>query len=170
MKYGFIKVAAAIPAVKVADVEYNVGQIESLIAQAEGQGVEVVVFPELCLTGYSCQDLFKEQLLIDKAEEGLIVLLDFTRKLDIISIVGLPVQIGSLLYNCAAVIQSGTLLGIVPKTYLPNYGEFYEKRWFASAQDLSPHAPVQRILLLFPAADGRPGAGSPGHQKCLPVP
>ena len=138
MKYGFIKVAAAIPAVKVADVRYNVEQIESLIAQAEGQGVEIMVFPELCLTGYTCQDLFKEQLLIDKAEEGLLVLLDFTRKLDVISIVGLPVQIGSLLYNCAAVIQGGTLLGIVPKTYLPNYGEFYEKRWFASAQDLSP--------------------------------
>jgi len=138
MKYGFIKVAAAVPVVKVADIEYNVTQVESLIAQAEGQGVEVIVFPELCLTGYSCQDLFKEQLIIDKAEEALLVLLDFTRKLDVISIVGLPVQIGSLLYNCAAVIQSGTLLGIVPKTYLPNYGEFYEKRWFASAKDLSP--------------------------------
>ena len=138
MKYGFVKVAAAVPAVKVADVEYNVQQVESLIAQAEGQGVEVLVFPELCLTGYTCQDLFKEQLLIDKAEEGLLVLLDFTRKLDVISIVGLPVQIGSLLYNCAAVIQGGTLLGVVPKTYLPNYGEFYEKRWFASAQDLTP--------------------------------
>ena len=94
MKYGFIKVAAAVPAVKVADVVYNVQQIESLIAQAEGQGVEVMVFPELSLTGYSCQDLFKEQLLIDKAEEGLMLLLDFTRKLDVISIVGLPVQIG----------------------------------------------------------------------------
>ena len=138
MKYGFIKVAAAVPAVKVADVDYNVSQIESLIAQAEGQGVEIIVFPELSLTGYSCQDLFKEQILIDKAEEALIVLLDFTRKLDVISIVGLPVQIGSLLYNCAAVIQGGTLLGIVPKTYLPNYGEFYEKRWFASALDLAP--------------------------------
>ena len=138
MKYGFLKVAAAVPSVKVADVEYNLQQVESLIAQAEGQGVEVIVFPELCLTGYSCQDLFKEQLLIDKAEDALMVLLDFTRKLDIISIVGLPVQIGSLLYNCAAVIQSGSLLGIVPKTYLPNYGEFYEKRWFASAQDLMP--------------------------------
>lgn len=149
MKHGFFKVATAIPAVKVADVSYNVEQIESLIAQAEGQGVEVVVFPELCLTGYTCQDLFKEQLLIDKAEEGLMVLLDFTRKLDVISIVGLPVQIGSLLYNCAAVIQNGTLLGIVPKTYLPNYGEFYEKRWFASAQDLTP----QEIYL----------AGSPAH-------
>ena len=138
MKYGFVKVAAAVPAVKVADVEYNVQQIESLIAQAEGRGVEMIVLPELCLTGYSCQDLFKQQALIDRAEQGVMVLLDFTRKLDIITVVGLPVVINSLLYNCAAVIQSGSLLGIVPKTYLPNYGEFYEKRWFASAQDLNP--------------------------------
>ncbi len=150
-----IKVAAAVPTVKVADVAYNVGQAESLIAQAEGQGVEVMVLPELCLTGYTCQDLFKQQLLIDKAEEALLVLLDFTRKLDVIVIVGLPVQIGSLLYNCAAVIQSGTLLGVVPKTYLPNYGEFYEKRWFASAQDLKP----QDIYL----------AGSPIHVTSEPT-
>lgn len=138
MKYGFIKVAAAVPAVKVGDVVYNVQQIESLIAQAEGKSVEVMVFPELCLTGYTCQDLFREQLLLDKAEEGLLMLLDFTRKLDVISIVGLPVVINGLLYNCAVVIQHGTILGVVPKTYLPNYGEFYEKRWFASAQDLNP--------------------------------
>ena len=138
MKYGFVKVAAAVPTVKVADVDYNVQQIESLIAQAEGRGVEVIVFPELCITGYTCQDLFKEQLLLDRAEAGILTLLDFTRKLDIISIVGLPVVINGLLYNCAAVIQGGTLLGIVPKTYLPNYAEFYEKRWFASAQDLNP--------------------------------
>ena len=138
MKYGFVKVAAAVPAVKVADVEYNVQQIESLIAQAEGRGVEIMVMPELCLTGYSCQDLFKQQALIDRAEQGVMLLLDFTRKLDIVTVVGLPVVINSLLYNCAVVIQSGSLLGIIPKTYLPNYGEFYEKRWFASAQDLNP--------------------------------
>ena len=138
MKYGFVKVAAAVPAVKVADVDYNVQQIESIIAQAEGRGVEVIVFPELCITGYTCQDLFKEQLMLDRAEEAVITLLDFTRKLDIISIIGLPVIINGLLYNCAAVIQSGQLLGIIPKTYLPNYAEFYEKRWFASAQDLNP--------------------------------
>ena len=138
MKYGLIKVAAAVPAVKVADVDYNVREIESLIAQAEGQGVEIIVFPELSVTGYSCQDLFHEQLLIDKAEEGLMQLLDFTRKLDVICIIGLPIQVGALLYNCAAVIQGGSLLGIVPKTYLPNYNEFYEKRWFASSQDLTP--------------------------------
>ena len=138
MKYGFIKVAAAVPAVKVADVEYNLQQIESLIAQAEGKGVEILVFPELCITGYTCQDLFKEQLLLDRAESAVIALLDFTRKLDIISIVGLPIVVNGLLYNCAAIIQSGQLLGLIPKTYLPNYAEFYEKRWFASAQDLNP--------------------------------
>ena len=138
MKYGFIKVAAAVPAVKVADVEYNVQEIEKLIALADSEDVEVVCFPELCLTAYTCQDLFKEQLLLTKAEDGLIHLLEFTRKLDIISVVGLPVQAGGLLLNCAAVIQRGCILGLVPKTYLPNYNEFYEKRWFASAQDLNP--------------------------------
>ena len=138
MKYGFVNVAAAVPTVKVADVEYNIQQIEGLIAQAEEHGVEIIVFPELCITGYSCQDLFKEQLLLDHAEEGGVKLLDFTRKLNTIVIVGLPVVVNGLLYNCAAVLQSGTLLGIVPKVYLPNYGEFYEKRWFASSQDLNP--------------------------------
>ena len=137
MKYGFIKVAAAVPAVKVADVAYNVQEIEKIIAMAEGEGVEILCLPELCITGYSCQDLFKESLLLSKAEDGLIQLLEFTRKLDVICVVGLPVQAGGLLLNCAAVIQGGTLLGVVPKVYLPNYGEFYEKRWFASAQDLN---------------------------------
>lgn len=138
MKYGFIKVAAAVPAVKVADIEYNVLEMEKLIALADGEDVEIVCFPELALTGYSCQDLFKEQLLLTKAEEGLMRLLEFTRKLDVICVVGMPVQADGLLLNCAVVIQSGSILGIVPKTYLPNYNEFYEKRWFASAQDLNP--------------------------------
>ena len=138
MKHGFIKVAAAVPTLKVGDVAYNVQQIETLIAQAEGKGVEVIVFPELSLTGYTCQDLFTQSVLIDASETGIMTLLDLTRQLDIISIVGLPVIVGDLLLNCAAVIQRGQLLGIVPKTYLPNYGEFYEKRWFASSQDLRP--------------------------------
>lgn len=138
MQNGFIKVAAAIPSVKVADCSYNVQQIESLIAMAEGKGVEVIVFPELCITGYTCQDLFKQTLLLEQAETSVLMLLDFTRKLDIVSIVGVPVVVGDLLLNCAAVIQKGDLLGLVPKTYLPNYSEFYEKRWFASSQDLQP--------------------------------
>ena len=119
MKYGFIKVAAAVPAVKVADVAYNVQEMEKLIALADSEGVELLCFPELSLTGYACQDLFKEQLLLNKAEEGLLMLLDFTRQLDIICVVGLPVQAGGLLLNCAAVIQNGTLLGVVP-TCLPS--------------------------------------------------
>jgi NAD+ synthase (glutamine-hydrolysing) len=127
-----------VPTVKVADVDYNVQQIESLITQAEESGVEVMVLPELCITGYSCQDLFKEQILLDHAEDGVVKLLDYTRKLNVIVIVGLPVIVNGLLYNCAVVLQGGQLLGIVPKVYLPNYGEFYEKRWFASAQDLNP--------------------------------
>ena len=138
MKYGFVKVAAAVPAVRVADVEYNVEEIERLMSLADSQDVELLCFPELSLTAYTCQDLFKEQLLLTKAEYGLMRLLEFSRQLDVITVVGLPVQAGGLLLNCAAVIQNGTLLGVVPKTYLPNYNEFYEKRWFASAQDLNP--------------------------------
>ena len=136
MKYGFIKVASAVPVVHVADCRQNTKEIESLIAQAEEQGVEVVVFPELCITGYSCQDLFRQQLLLDSAEASLVHIIEFSKQLDIISIVGLPVIVGNLLLNCAAVVQHGRLLGLVPKTFLPNYNEFYEKRWFASSQDL----------------------------------
>ena len=138
MQYGFIKVAAAVPSVRVADCEYNLQQIENIIAMAEGRGVEVAVFPELCVTGYTCQDLFRQSLLLERAEESLLKLLDFTRNLDIISIVGLPVAVGDVLLNCAAVVQRGSLLGLVPKTYLPNYSEFYEQRWFASAHDIRP--------------------------------
>lgn len=138
MKYGIIKVATAVPTVKVADCVSNIKEIESLIAQAEGQGVEIVVFPELSVTGYTCQDLFRQQLLLDATENCVMQLLEFSRQLDIISIVGAPVVAGGLLLNCALVIQRGKILGIVPKTFLPNYNEFYEKRWFASSQDLRP--------------------------------
>ena len=138
MQNGFITVAAAIPQVKVADCIFNTQQIESMIAQAEGKGVEVIVFPELCITGYTCQDLFRQRALLEQTETAVMMLLDFTRKLDVITIVGLPVIVGDLLLNCAAVIQKGDLLALIPKTYLPNYSEFYEKRWFASSQDLHP--------------------------------
>lgn len=138
MKFGFITVAAAIPSVKVADTEYNIKQIEDFVAQAEGRGVEIIVFPELSVTGYSCQDLFLQQLLVEQAEVAVMQLLDFSRKLDIICIVGAPVNISGSLYNCAVMIQHGVILGIIPKTYLPNYGEFYEKRWFTSSKDLKP--------------------------------
>ena len=112
MNYGFIKVASAIPSVRVGDVKFNTLQIENLIAQAEGKGVEVLVFPELAITGYTCQDLFRQSLLLDEADTAMMVLLDFTRKLNIISIIGAPVVVGNLLLNCAVVIQQGEILGI----------------------------------------------------------
>ena len=136
--YGYIKVAAAIPSVRVGDCNYNVSEIEKMIISAEGAGVEIIVFPELSITGYTCQDLFRQEQLIDAAEMSIMKLLDFSRQLDIISIVGAPVIVGGLLLNCAIVIQCGEVLGIIPKTFLPNYSEFYEKRWFASSQDLHP--------------------------------
>ena len=130
MNYGFVKVASAIPSLKVADCSYNIQQIESLIVQAEGKGVEIIAFPELCISGYSCQDLFGQQLLLEKCEESLYKLLDFTRSLQIIAIVGMPVMVSGVLTNCAIAVQGGKILGVVPKTFLPNYKEFYEQRWF----------------------------------------
>ena len=137
MKYGYATVADAIPSVKVADTDYNVAEMSKMIADAEERGVEIIVFPELSVTGYTCQDLFRSDILLRRAEESLISLLNDTRKMDIISIVGMPVAVDGLLLNCAVVIQQGTVLGIIPKTYLPNYSEFYEKRWFASSQDIT---------------------------------
>ncbi len=136
MQNGFIKIASAIPAVKVANCQYNIEQIESMVKSADKEGVEIIVFPELSVTGYSCQDLFRQRLLLEEAEHVVGDLLEKTCNLDIITIIGIPVVAGDLLLNCAAVIQKGEILGIVPKTYLPNYCEFYEKRWFASSQDL----------------------------------
>ena len=136
MNYGFVKVAAAVPSVKVGDCRYNANQIEKEIIIADGKGVQVIVFPELSITGYTCADLFAQQLLLEEAEMGLMQVLNSTRQLDIISIVGLPVPLNGSLLNAAAVIQKGKILGVVPKTYLPNYKEFYEKRWFTSAGDI----------------------------------
>ena len=137
MNYGFVKVAAAVPSVKVGDCKFNVEQIESQIIQANNQGVEIVVFPELSITSYSCQDLFFQQLLLDEAEMALIGLLNFTRSMNIITIVGLPVPLKGGLINCAAVLQKGKILGLVPKTFLPNYKEFNEERWFIDAKSVN---------------------------------
>ena len=134
MKDGFIKVAAATPEIHVADCAFNADNILTLCREANEQGVQVVGFPELCLTGYTCGDLFLQDTLLCGAEEGLQTILEATRNLDMVTVLGLPVRCkwDNKLYNCAAVIQSGEILGLVPKTYLPNYGEFYEQRWFAS--------------------------------------
>lgn len=134
--YGFVKVAAASPMVKVADCKYNTQQIFLSIQKAVEQKASIVVFPELSITAYTCGDLFNQQLLIEKAKDSLVELCKQTKDLPILSIVGLPLAIGGRLYNVAAVIGQGQIYGIVPKTFLPNYGEFYEKRWFSSAREL----------------------------------
>ena len=137
MRDGFVKVAAGTPKIRVADCRYNAEQIFTLMREADKQGVRVLCLPELCLTGYTCGDLFLQDTLLRGAEEGLKTILEATRNLDMVAAVGLPVRANNKLYNCAAVIHKGTILGLVPKTHIPNYGEFYEARWFASARDLS---------------------------------
>ena len=134
MRDGFIKVAAGTPKIRVADCRYNAEQIFTMMREADKQGVKVLCLPELCLTGYTCGDLFLQDTLLCGAEEGLQTILEATRNLDMVTVLGLPVRCkwDNKLYNCAAVIQSGEILGLVPKTYLPTYGEFYEERWFTS--------------------------------------
>ncbi|MFK2518564.1 NAD(+) synthase [Bacteroides fragilis] len=140
MNYGFVKVAAAVPRVKVADCKFNSERLEGLITIAEGKGVQILTFPEMCITGYTCGDLFAQQLLLEQAEMALIQILNSTRQLDIISILGMPVVVSSTVINAAVVIQKGKILGVVPKTYLPNYKEFYEHRWFTSALQVSENS------------------------------
>ncbi|MEE0527489.1 MAG: nitrilase-related carbon-nitrogen hydrolase, partial [Prevotellamassilia sp.] len=126
MQNGFIKVAAGVPAVRVADCTFNIQHIESMIATADGQGAEIICLPELSITAYTCQDLFQQQLLLDQAEASLLKLMEFSMNLNITTLVGVPIAYGSMLFNCAAVIQRGKIYGLVPKTYIPNYKEFYE--------------------------------------------
>ncbi len=132
MRDGFLKVAAATPDLRVADCGYNAGQITALLRQAAAQGVKVVCFPELCITGYTCGDLFLQDALLRGAEDALQAILAETAALDVLACVGLPVRCGRKLYNCAAVFCRGKLLGLVPKINIPNYTEFYEARWFTS--------------------------------------
>lgn len=130
MQHGFIKAAAATPQITVADCRANCQEIKKQIDLAQQQGVHLLVLPELCITGYTCGDLFFQSLLTDQAEQMLLELVSYSSGVQPVIIVGLPVRYGYQLYNCAAVIYRGNLLGIVPKTHIPNYGEFYEKRYF----------------------------------------
>ena len=135
--FGFVKVAAGIPLVRVGDPAHNAAQLEALIREAAAQGAQVVVFPELSVTGYTCGDLFLKPFLAQAAERVLGALLRRTESLDVVFLVGLPVVAGNVLLNAAAVCFRGEILGVIPKTYLPNYKEFYEQRWFASSLEWS---------------------------------
>lgn len=134
MEDGFIRVCAATPEIKVADCDFNSKNIIDLVKEAEKNGASLVVFPELCVTGYTCGDLFLQKALLDSAEKSLLIIAEETAALDIISIVGLPLRKDNVLLNCGVVIYHGEILGAVPKQYIPNYSEFYEARHFASGK------------------------------------
>ena len=136
MEYGFVKVAAATPRVQVADCNYNIAQIEKMMRRAADKGVQMIAFPELSITAYTCMDLFSQETLLRDAEKALIRLVDNTADLPLLAFVGLPLRTNNRLINAAVAIQQGEIIGVVPKTYLPNYKEFQEKRWFTSANDL----------------------------------
>lgn len=133
MNFGFIKVAAAVPHLKVADCSYNSDRIAEIILKAEDRGIQIIVFPELAVTAYTCGDLLQQPLLVRKAEENLCRIIERTKSTGVLSIIGLPVYADNQLFNCAAVISGGDILGVVPKSYVPGYSEFYEERWFAPA-------------------------------------
>ena len=135
-KYGYVKVGASTLELKVSDTIYNVQMIKKQIDEAVNKNIQIISFPELSITGYTCGDLFNQDILIDKAYEGLKDLVDYSKDKMIVIIVGSPIKCENKLYNCAVVINNGKILGIVPKTYIPNYNEFYEMRWFKSSNDL----------------------------------
>ena len=135
MRDGFITVACGTPKLRLADCDYNAEQTFTLMRKAEKAGAKVLVLPELGLTGYTCGDLFYQDARLRGAEQALATVLEATRNLEVVTAVGLPLRVNNKLYNCAAIIQRGTVLGVVPKTHLPNYSEFYEKRQFAAAPE-----------------------------------
>ena len=135
MKYGFFKTAAASCDIKVANCTFNTESILKAIREAENSGAELIVLPELCITGYTCGDLFCQSTLLKEAITALAYIKEASLTLNIMISVGLPLEYNGKLYNCAAMLYRGSLLGIVPKTYLPNYNEFYEKRWFTPAPE-----------------------------------
>lgn len=130
--YNFIRAAAAVPKLIVADTDANSNEIIKLVKQAEQQNTDITVFPELCITGYTCADLFFQDILLKSAAKNAARIAQHVKNT---AIVGLPVEIGGQLYNCGLVISEGKLCGIIPKTFIPNYNEFYEKRWFSSSED-----------------------------------
>ena len=131
MKDGFLKVAAMVPDIRVADTEHNINECKRLYEEALSEGAKIIVFPELCISGYTCGDLFLQEILIRKCSEALLKFAAFTEDKDGICFLGLPVMHMGKLYNVAAAVSGGEILGLVPKTYIPNYNEFYEARYFA---------------------------------------
>ncbi|HXJ16988.1 MAG TPA: NAD(+) synthase [Candidatus Polarisedimenticolia bacterium] len=134
-RHNFVRIAVGVPEVKVADPAFNSRQTVALMRQAADRHALIAVFPELGLSAYSCDDLFQQQALLDASRDALCAVLDASRDIPVIAVVGLPLSVDGLLFNCAAVVHEGQLLGLVPKTYLPNYREFYELRQFTPAEN-----------------------------------
>ena len=135
MKQGFVKVAAATPDIRVADISYNTEQICKLIDETVANGAKIVVFPELCVTGYTCGDLFFQDILLERSKEALNEIAEYTKDKDALVFVGVPLAINGKLYNVAAVLNRGKIIGLVTKTFLPNYSEFYEMRTFQAGPE-----------------------------------
>ena len=135
--YGFVRVGTAVPETRVADCPFNTEKILELMEKAVEQKVYLTVFPELCITGYTCADLFGQRMLLDAALDSLKKILNASCDWRNVFLLGMPLIIDQQLYNCAVVIQQGRILGVVPKRYIPNYNEFYEKRWFRDGRDLN---------------------------------
>ena len=137
MQEGFVKIAAATPAIRVGDPAYNGAAVIDLMRQAAALGVKIAVFPELCLTGYTCGDLFLQKALLSGALDALRAVREASRGLDLLALVGLPLAVRGCLYNCAAAVYEGRVMALIPKLHLPNYAEFYEKRHFVSGAGVS---------------------------------
>ncbi len=135
-KYGYVRVGAAVNKLKIADITYNVEEMKRILDEAIDKGIEILTFPELSIAGYTCQDLFLNDDLLRATLEGLEELKEYSKKHSIVFIVGAPLKIGNVLYNCAVSFSEGKIIGVTPKTYIPNYNEFYEARYFASAAHL----------------------------------
>ncbi|MDE6391716.1 MAG: NAD(+) synthase [Muribaculaceae bacterium] len=147
--FGYIRVGSCSPEVRAADIDHNIRNIIEASGRFESENVDLAVFPELSVTGYTCADLFGQTLLLDRAEQALGTLARELADKRITIVVGVPLRHNGRLYNCAAVIQGGRISGIVPKTHIPNYGEFYEKRWFASGKDATGEISVDSTRIPF---------------------
>ncbi len=156
MKQGFIKVAAATPDIRVADVPFNTKQICSAIEEAQNNQAKIVVFPELCVTGYTCGDLFTQDVLLQAAKQALLEITEFTREKDMLVFVGVPLVVDAKLYNVAAALCRGEILGLTTKTFLPNYGEFYEMRQFTPDRMPEKSCLTEAPFALWPS-DSVPG-------------
>lgn len=151
--HGFVRVAAATPVVHTADPVANAEEHAALIRQAGEQGVDLIVFPELSLSGYAIDDLLMQDALLAEVERQIAVLAEAADAAGLVAVIGAPLRSGDALFNCAVVLGSGSVLGVVPKTYLPNYREYYEKRWFAPAASRSEDT----MLLNGETVDFAPG-------------